>query len=96
MSRVGRRGTRRLAAGVVGELKLLIPLAGLIDLDAERARLDKEIKRIEGEIAKCNNKLSSETFVANAPPAVVEQERCAWRSGPQQLQGLSEQRALIA
>ncbi|MFM1782598.1 MAG: hypothetical protein RIS14_351, partial [Pseudomonadota bacterium] len=35
----------------------------------------KELKRIEGEIGKCRGKLSSDTFVANAPPAVVEQER---------------------
>jgi valyl-tRNA synthetase len=55
--------------------KLLIPLAGLIDLDAERARAAKEIKRVEAEIAKCQAKLGSATFVANAPAAVVEQER---------------------
>ncbi|MFN8766778.1 MAG: valine--tRNA ligase, partial [Lysobacteraceae bacterium] len=63
------------AAAVLGELTLLVPLAGLVDLDAERARLDKEIKRVEGEIAKCHGKLGSETFVANAPEAVVAQER---------------------
>ncbi|HZH44626.1 MAG TPA: valine--tRNA ligase [Lysobacter sp.] len=63
------------AAAVVGELKLFVPLEGLVDLDAERARLDKELKRVEAEIAKCRNKLASETFVQNAPEAVVEQER---------------------
>ena len=52
-----------------------LPLAGLIDLDAERARLARELKRIESEIAKCEAKLGSATFVANAPAAVVEQER---------------------
>ncbi|MBU6403646.1 MAG: class I tRNA ligase family protein, partial [Proteobacteria bacterium] len=55
--------------------KLLIPLAGLIDLDAERARVARELKRVESEIAKCEAKLGSATFVANAPAAVVEQER---------------------
>ncbi|GAB2625634.1 valine--tRNA ligase [Novilysobacter erysipheiresistens] len=63
------------ATAVVGELKLLVPLEGLVDLGAERIRLDKEIKRVEVEIAKCNGKLASDTFVNNAPPAVVEQER---------------------
>jgi valyl-tRNA synthetase len=63
------------AAAIVGELKLLIPLAGLIDLDAEKQRLEKEIRRIEGEIAKCNGKLGTPTFVANAPAAVVAQEK---------------------
>ncbi|MEO8460237.1 MAG: valine--tRNA ligase, partial [Dokdonella sp.] len=63
------------AAAIVGELRVMIPLAGLIDLDAEKARLAKEIKRIEGEIAKCHGKLGNANFVANAPPEVVEQER---------------------
>ncbi|HSX60088.1 MAG TPA: valine--tRNA ligase [Tahibacter sp.] len=63
------------SAAIVGDLKLLIPLEGLIDLGAEKTRLAKEIARLEGEIAKCNGKLGTATFVANAPAAVVEQER---------------------
>jgi len=63
------------ATALVGDLQIFIPLAGLIDLDAEKARLAKELKRIEAEIGKCRGKLASDTFVANAPPAVVEQER---------------------
>jgi len=63
------------AAGIVGELKLLIPLAGLIDVGAEKQRLEKEIKRVDGEIAKCNAKLDKESFVASAPAAIVEQEK---------------------
>ncbi len=63
------------AVAVLGELRLLIPLAGLIDLDAERARLKREIARLEGEIRKCEAKLGTETFVRNAPASVVEQER---------------------
>ena len=63
------------AAAIVGNLRVLIPLAGLIDLDAEKQRLEREMRRIEGEIGKCNGKLGNATFVANAPAAVVEQER---------------------
>jgi valyl-tRNA synthetase len=63
------------AAGIVGELKLLIPLAGLIDLGAERQRLAREIARIDGEIGKCEAKLGKDSFVQNAPAAVVAQER---------------------
>ncbi|MGA9342106.1 MAG: valine--tRNA ligase [Rhodanobacteraceae bacterium] len=63
------------AAGIVGDLKLLIPLAGLIDVDAEKQRLEREILRTEGEIARCNAKLGKESFVAGAPPAIVDQER---------------------
>jgi valyl-tRNA synthetase len=76
------------AAAVLGELTLLVPLAGLVDLDAERTRLEKEIKRVEGELAKCNGKLSSETFVANAPAAVVDQERKRLAEWTTMLEGL--------
>jgi valyl-tRNA synthetase len=80
---------------VVGELKLLVPLAGLVDLGAERARLDKELRRVEGEIGKCRNKLASATFVANAPPAVVEQERQRLADWSAQLDALAAQRAKL-
>jgi valyl-tRNA synthetase len=83
------------AVAIVGELKLLVPLQGLVDLEAERSRLDKEIKRVEIEIAKCNGKLSSDTFVQNAPAAVVEQERKRLIDWNNQLAGLREQRAKL-
>ena len=80
------------AAAIVGDMKLLIPLAGLIDLDAEKARLEKEIRRIEAEIGKCNGKLGTPTFVANAPAAVVEQERQRLADFSTALAALREQR----
>ncbi|CAD0361890.1 Valine--tRNA ligase [Xanthomonas hortorum pv. carotae] len=83
------------AAAIVGELTLLVPLEGLVDMDAERTRLDKEIKRVEGEIGKCNGKLGNATFVENAPAAVVEQERARLNDWTTQLTGLREQRAKI-
>jgi valyl-tRNA synthetase len=63
------------AAAVVGSLRVMIPLAGLIDLGAEKLRLGKEITRIEVEIKKCEGKLGNANFVANAPVEVVTQER---------------------
>ncbi|MBB6187339.1 valine--tRNA ligase [Rhodanobacter sp. MP7CTX1] len=63
------------AAAVVGSLRVMIPLAGLIDLGAEKLRLGKEITRIEVEIKKCEGKLGNANFVANAPAEVVTQER---------------------
>ncbi len=71
------------AAAVIGTLRVLIPLAGLIDLGAEKARLAKEITRIEVEIRKCEGKLGNASFVANAPAEVVAQERqriAAWNT----------------
>ena len=46
-----------------------------IDVAAEKARLTKEITRLQGEIARANGKLSNEAFVAKAPAAVIGQER---------------------
>ncbi|MEK7819809.1 MAG: class I tRNA ligase family protein, partial [Pseudomonadota bacterium] len=60
---------------VVGEATFVLPLAGVIDMAAEKARLDKEIARIEGEIGKFEKKLSNPSFVDRAPPEVVETER---------------------
>ncbi|WP_199096777.1 valine--tRNA ligase [Dyella sp. ASV21] len=79
------------AAAVVGSLRVLIPLAGLIDLGAEKTRLAKEIARIEGEIKKCEGKLGNANFVANAPVEVVAQERQRITDWGVQLNALREQ-----
>ena len=63
------------ATALVGEMKLLIPLAGLIDKQAEQGRLDKEITKLETNLSKCEAKLNNPSFVDKAPEAVVEKER---------------------
>jgi valyl-tRNA synthetase len=80
----------------IGDQRVLVPVEGLIDIGAEVARLDKEIARIGGEIRKCEGKLGNDSFVANAPPVVVEQERqrlADWRT---QLDAVQSQRARLA
>ena len=54
---------------------LYLPLEGVVDAAAERQRLQGEISKVEAEIGKVAGKLSSETFVKNAPPAVVAEHR---------------------
>ncbi|MCU7495499.1 MAG: valine--tRNA ligase [Ignavibacteria bacterium] len=63
------------ASAVVKDSEIFIPLEGLIDLDVERTRLQKDIQRLEGSLTGVNKKLSSESFVNNAPKDIVEKER---------------------
>ena len=60
---------------VLADVTAALPLAGVIDMDAERARLEREIAKSEGEIAKVDAKLANADFVAKAPPEVVEENR---------------------
>ncbi len=54
---------------------LFMPLAGLVDLDAERARLQREIAKVDADLQAAAKKLGSEQFVNHAPPAVVAEHR---------------------
>lgn len=58
---------------VAGDARLALFME--IDVKAEQARLEKEVKRLQVEIAKANGKLNNENFIAKAPPAVIEQEK---------------------
>jgi valyl-tRNA synthetase len=60
---------------VLGEATVCLPLGSLIDLDAEAARLQKELAKVTEEIARLHKKLGNEKFVANAPEEVVAAER---------------------
>jgi valyl-tRNA synthetase len=82
------------APAVVGELQLFVPLAGLVDLDAERTRLDKEIARVAAEKDRSEAKLAK--FGGNVPPAVVEQERLRLADWTAKLEALAAQRARLA
>ena len=66
---------RGAAQAVVDEATIVLPLAEVIDLDAERARLAKERGRAEQEVQKIAKKLDNADFVRRAPEAVVEENR---------------------
>jgi valyl-tRNA synthetase len=53
----------------------VLPLKGVIDLAAERARLDKELAKADADIKRVDAKLSNEKFVANAPEEIIEGEK---------------------
>ena len=63
------------ATSLVGGLEVLVPMAGLIDKDAELGRLNKELGRLLGEIKRLGGKLSNEKFVSKAPAQVIDKER---------------------
>ena len=79
------------AITLVGEMKILIPLAGLIDKDAEIARLEKEIKKESSNLEKTQAKLNNPNFSDKAPKDVVEKERNRAEELQKKLAQLNEQ-----
>ncbi len=63
------------ATQLVGQLKVLVPMAGLIDVAAEQARLTKALEKTSKELAKVEGKLNNENFVSKAPDEVIAKER---------------------
>jgi valyl-tRNA synthetase len=84
------------ATALLGDMKLLVPMAGLIDVDAERARLEKQIQRSQGDLEKCDRKLSDQKFMHKAPSEVVEKERQRAEQLRQELGHLAERLAKLA
>jgi len=78
------------ASAIVKSAEIYVPLEGLIDLDVEKQRLQKEITRLEGSLAGIEKKLSNEKFVNGAPPEVVEKERAKQRDWQENLRKLKE------
>ena len=79
------------ATALVGEMEILIPMAGLIDKDAELARITKAMEKIEKDVSRTRGKLGNEKFVSNAPDAVIEKERAKLDEGEKALAKLKEQ-----
>ncbi len=84
------------ATALAGDLEILVPMAGLIDVDAELARLDREIDKISVEVKKLSGKLSNAKFVDNAPVEVVAKERQKLEEFEGSVSQLQEKRSAIA
>jgi valyl-tRNA synthetase len=84
------------ATALVGEMELLVPMAGLIDMEAELARLDKEIDRKEKDRDRTLAKINNPNFVDKAPDEVVQKERDKLTDLNGALEKLTEQRATVA
>jgi len=83
------------ATALVEEMRILIPLAGLIDKDAERARLGREMEKKVKEKGRLEGKLSNESFTSKAPAAVVEKEQLKLNEVIQALAQIEQQIARI-
>ena len=83
------------ATALLGEMRLLVPMKGLIDVDAERARLTRQRDKIDADLKRSTAKLANEKFVNNAPPEVVTQERDRVAEFKRSIAQLSEQLAKL-
>jgi valyl-tRNA synthetase len=84
------------ATALAGDLEILVPMAGIIDVDAELARLDREIEKNALEAKKLSGKLSNAKFVDNAPAEVVAKERQKLNEFESSLTQLQEKRSVIS
>jgi len=84
------------ATALVGDMELLVPMAGLIDKDSELNRLDKEIQRKQKDREKTTGKINNPDFLNKAPEDVVQKERDKLKALDSALKNLGEQRARIA
>jgi valyl-tRNA synthetase len=84
------------ATALVGEMQVLIPMAGLIDVEAERQRLQKEIGRLSSDQERTEKKLSNPNFVDKAPEVVVQKERVKLEESKTALENLQQQLEKLA
>ncbi len=87
--------TPESAIALLGEMKILIPMAGLIDKEAELARLEKEIQKINNDLPRIEGKLNNPAFVDKAPQEVIDKEKAKLADLRSMLNNLEEQQGKI-
>ncbi|MBT1452515.1 valine--tRNA ligase [Glaciecola sp. XM2] len=84
------------ATALVGEMEIMIPMAGLIDKEAELARLKKAADKLVAEVQRTEGKLNNQNFVGKAPAQVIDKEKAKLADAQMQLSKIQEQQAAIA
>ncbi len=83
------------ASAVMTDLEIFIPLKSLIDFDKERARIDKEIEKMKGDLGRVEQKLNNESFIGKAPADVIEREKAKRNEMAEILSKLEASRAKL-
>ena len=83
-------------AAVVSGVEIYMPLKGLIDVDKETARLNKELLTLDKELARVSGKLSNEGFVAKAPPDVIEKEKAKQQEFEEKVKAINERLSYLS
>jgi valyl-tRNA synthetase len=83
------------ATALVGEMEILIPMAGLIDKEAELARIARALEKVQKDFERTQGKLANEKFVSNAPAEVIEKEQAKLTDFSMQIAKLKEQKLTI-
>ena len=78
-------------SALYGNLEILVPMAGVVDVGAERARLEKELQKQNGELSRIQGKLSNASFIDRAPEAVVSNERQKQQAAEDAVQAITSQ-----
>jgi valyl-tRNA synthetase len=81
---------------LLGAMRILVPLAGLIDVASERDRLAKQLAKTRDDSAKSRRKLDNQSFVANAPAEIVAKENARIAEFEQRAVQLEQQLARLA
>jgi valyl-tRNA synthetase len=76
---------------VVEGIEVYLPMAGLVDIESEQKRLQKEIENLQKEVVRFESKLSNAAFVDKAPPAVIEGERAKQKTAQEKLNTIQKQ-----
>jgi valyl-tRNA synthetase len=77
-------------AGVIGTVEILIPLSGLVDISVLRAKLEKNLGKVEGDIKSLSDRLNNPSFVEKAPEALIQKTKQALAEAEKQAQILQE------